>query len=115
MPQAWKPNWPVVDDDGKVVPLDEHDPKWLSLAEERGRAVDRIGNLTLVTGTFNRGVSNSGWAQKREESEQQRSLVINYEVARSEAWGEDEIIKRSMAMAGAAARLWPSAKNLLAL
>lgn len=115
MPQAWKANWPVVDVDGNVVPVDEHDPKWSSLAEERRQAVDRIGNLTLVTGTFNRGVSNSGWAQKREEFEQQRSLIINYEVARSEVWDEDRIINRSAAMAAAAARLWPSAEKLLAM
>ncbi|MGP9583360.1 HNH endonuclease family protein, partial [Brachybacterium sp. AOP35-5H-19] len=84
------------------------DPAWLASSAERQRAVDRIGNLTLVTGTFNRGVSNRGWSVKRPEFEKQKSLVINYDIAKSEVWDEDAIESRGRSLAAAAVRLWPA-------
>ena len=112
MPQTWEKHWPVTDGDGGLVSKDEADPTWLALSSERRRAVDRIGNLTLVTGTFNREVSNLGWAVKRPEFQKQKSLVINYDIAKREAWGEDAIRARALFLAAAANRLWPSPESL---
>lgn len=108
MPQSWGAHWPVIDSGGAPVPEDANDPAWLASSAERQRAVDRIGNLTLVTGTFNRGVSNRGWSVKRPEFEKQKSLVVNYDIAKSEVWDEDAIESRGRSLAAAAVRLWPA-------
>ncbi|WP_256842157.1 DUF262 domain-containing protein [Ornithinimicrobium cryptoxanthini] len=114
MPRSWEKHWPLSDADGAVVLKDESDPAWLTLRGERARIVDRIGNLTLVTGTFNRDVSNLGWAVKRPEFEKQKSLVINYDIARSVAWGEGVIAERARELAAAAIRLWAAPDSLVA-
>ena len=78
----------------------------------RDRAVDRIGNLTLVTSSFNGSVSHLGWAFKKQEFEKQKSLVINYGLAQSESWDEDSISERADAFATVAIAIWPSAEEL---
>lgn len=113
MPQSWVEHWPLVDAHGATVTQNDTDPNWTSLSAERRRAVDRIGNLTLVTGNFNGSVSNLGWAIKRPEFEKQKSLVINYAVAQTDNWGEDAIAERAKILAAAATRLWPSPTSLL--
>ena len=113
MPQSWEEHWPLFDADGKVIVKDESNPNWISLNAERRRAVDRIGNLTLVTANFNRAVSNLGWQIKKPEFDKQRSLVINYGVAQSADWSEATIGERAKQLAAAAARLWPAAETLL--
>lgn len=113
MPRAWQKHWPLVGSGGMTVLPDESDPNWVSRSAERRGVVDRLGNLTLVTGKFNRGVSNLGWADKRPEFEQQKSLVINFAVARSDDWNEARIAERATLLASAVARLWPSPEALL--
>jgi hypothetical protein len=53
MPQSWTTNWPLPDDADKIE------------EERREAAKHRLGNLTLVTGTKNAGLSNNAWAKKR--------------------------------------------------
>lgn len=113
MPQSWEEHWPLLDAVGNKVAKDDSNPIWLTLSAERRRSVDRIGNLTLVTGNFNGSVSNLGWAIKRPEFEKQKSLVINYEVAHTEAWSESTISERARTLAAAAVRLWPGPSALL--
>lgn len=113
MPQSWEKHWPLPDGEGGVVAKNETDPAWLALSTERRRAIDRIGNLTLVTGTFNREVSNLAWAVKRPEFEKQKSLIINYEIAKRVTWDEDAIRARGLLLAAAANRLWPSPESLV--
>jgi hypothetical protein len=112
MPQGWEKHWPIVDKDGQALANDSNDPEWLSRSSERSRTVDRIGNLTLVTGTFNRSVSNLGWVMKKPEFEKQKSLVINYEVAKSDVWDEIRIAARAKMLADVAMKLWPSPSDL---
>lgn len=113
MPRSWEEHWPILDATGQTVPRNETDPAWLNLSAERRRAVDRIGNLTLVTGNFNGAVSNLSWSAKRPEFEMQKSLVINYAVARTENWSELTIAERARTLAAAASRLWPPPDTLL--
>ena len=105
MPQSWTEHWPLPDDDD---PAGEPSTQ----AAERSRAIDRIGNLTLVTPTFNRGVSNLAWSVKRKEFKNQRSLVLNYEIEQSETWDEASILERAKELSAAACRVWPSAASL---
>ncbi|MCZ2813160.1 DUF262 domain-containing HNH endonuclease family protein [Modestobacter sp. VKM Ac-2979] len=113
MPQSWGAHWPIVDSLGAIVPKDELDPQWQAVSAERRRTVDRIGNLTLVTGTFNRDLSNLAWGVKKSEFEKQKSLVINYGVAQSDAWNEGKIADRARVLAAAAIQLWPAATKML--
>lgn len=94
MPQSWEQHWPLSDADGNQVAKNDADPVWINLSTERRRAVDRIGNLTLVTGSFNGSVSNLGWLVKRPEFEKQKSLVINHAVAQQADWSERSIEER---------------------
>lgn len=103
MPQSWQEHWPIGEEAGDPTQREA----------ERTRVVDRLGNLTLVTGTFNRSVSNLAWAVKRPEFENQRSLAINYEIASSADWDESSINTRGRTLAATACRVWPSAEALL--
>lgn len=113
MPQSWEQHWSLSDAEGNHVAKNEADPGWINLSTERRRAVDRIGNLTLVTGSFNGSVSNLGWLVKRPEFEKQKSLVINYAVAQEEDWSERSIEERAKILAAGAVRLWPAPESLL--
>ncbi len=108
MPQRWKAHWPIFDAAGTEVMADEGDPHWTSRRDERARVVDRLGNLTLVTGSFNREVSNLGWAVKNAEFQKQKSLVINYSVAQSDTWDETRVAERGHELGEVAIRLWPA-------
>jgi len=108
MPGAWTKHWPLLDDEGNVIEQDDTNPLWVSRSAERDRVVNRLGNLTLVTGEFNREVSNLGWDVKRPEFEYQKSLVINYSIVDEVTWDEAAIAMRAQALAHAACIVWPS-------
>lgn len=112
MPQSWEDHWPIVYDDGTPMMPDPQYPLWAHASAERHRAVNRLGNLTLVTSSFNREVSNRAWAVKRGEFEKQKSLVINFDVARSVDWNESSISERGRFLAAGVIRLWPSPQTL---
>jgi hypothetical protein len=104
MPRSWRQHWPLT---GVVEPqltLDSH---------ERDRVVHRLGNLTLVTSTFNQAVSNSGWSVKRPEFAKQSKLQLNVEISGSELWDEQAIEQRARSLSSVAARVWPSPEALL--
>lgn len=113
MPQSWQPHWPLTDEANTTVTRDESDPLWIKLDSERRRRIDRLGNLTLVTSTFNRGVSNLGWLTKKPEFEKQKSLAINYDIATTSHWSEASIDGRAKSLAAAAIRIWPKPESLL--
>lgn len=112
MPQKWEKHWQVTDEDGSHVAEDPADSNWLSLSAERNRIVDRIGNLTLVTSSFNGSVSHLGWSTKKTEFEKQKSLVINYDLAQSKTWDEASIAERAEDLATVVLTIWPSAADL---
>lgn len=113
MPQKWQAHWPILDVAGDVLVENDDDPVWSSRRDERVRMVDRAGNLTLVTGSFNRDVSNLGWAVKQPEFQKQKSLVINYAIASSPSWREEEVDSRGHELAAAAIQIWPAPGTLM--
>ncbi len=97
LPQSWQTHWPI----------GESDPAQHELAaQQRNSALQRIGNLTLVTSGFNQGVSNLGWEVKRAEFALQSGLQLNKPIAASEQWNEPTIGKRAEQLAAAACRVW---------
>jgi hypothetical protein len=94
MPQKWRQEWPLPDG----APLD---------AELlRDMVVHTVGNLTLVTPSFNASVSNGPWAAKKPEFAKQAKLEINRAVGESEHWDEQRIAQRASEMAAIATEIW---------
>ena len=94
MPQKWRPEWPL--------------PAGASAEAEQLRdvVVHTVGNLTLVTPSFNGSVSNGAWSAKRPEFAKQAKLELNRAVGESEEWDERRIAERAAQMASIAAEIW---------
>lgn len=65
-----------------------------------------LGNLTLVTQSFNSGVSNQAFNVKRQEFEDQSILMLTKDFVKKEKWDEDEIAGRGKALFEHARRIW---------
>lgn len=112
MPQSWQQHWPL-SGPGDSFTASDDDPLALAAANARAQAVDRIGNLTLVTSTFNQSVSNLGWDVKQAEFSGQSSLQLNKPIASSVTWSETTIEERAERLALFAARVWPTPATLM--
>ncbi|TCP63455.1 uncharacterized protein DUF1524 [Rhodovulum bhavnagarense] len=113
MPRKWAENWPLSDDRVAShessfeammagVPMDDG---MKALVEARARAVDTIGNLTLITGALNPSLSNAGWTTKREKLSGSL-LALNRMVAKVETWGEKSIEARAETIGDVIIRHW---------
>lgn len=101
MPRKWREHWPITQ-------AADFDSAGLALAEQaRDAVVHRIGNLTLVSPTFNQSVSNSGWSVKQPEFAQQSALQLNGSIASCLDWHESQIDARATRLAQVACRVWP--------
>lgn len=112
LPRSWMTHWPLIAPDGTPVDPDAEDAASMQRVLERRQALDRLGNLTLVTQAFNLDVSNLGWSAKRPEFAKQGALVINRGVASVEDWNESEIDARCALLAAVATRVWPGPVSL---
>lgn len=94
MPQGWQENWPL---------NAEFD------ADERGKRIDVLGNLTLVTNSLNSGLSNRPWSSKTEILHQRDIGLMNKHLIASnpDSWAELDIDQRTMAMALKICKIWP--------
>lgn len=99
IPQSWAEHWPL--------PSDLSEPEKTAAAQRRDILKNTVGNLTLVTGTFNNGVKNFAWAVKRPEFQQQVSILLNKEIADHDGWDETAITLRARHLAAVAVRAWP--------
>jgi hypothetical protein len=97
-PQTWRDYWPLAVDDQAKRTL---------LAQERDRARDRIGNLTLVTGSLNSPMSNGAWSDKRKAIAEHSNLRLNAGLPELETWDENAIEMRARDLAAVARRVWP--------
>ncbi len=98
MPQGWREHWPLDN-------LDEAERVLASQA--RDHIVHRLGNLTLVTPSFNWSVSNLGWMTKKCEFAEQSKLQLNSSIASVDSWNESTIEERARRLAAVAVRVWP--------
>jgi hypothetical protein len=106
LPQAWKPEWPLPDGTtGKD--LDRIDENVVTGIKERGLALHRLGNLTLVTVPHNPSLSNRSWSEKA-PSLGKSKLSLNVELSCSTTWDEETISARGRALAAKALDIWPS-------
>ena len=98
LPQSWRKSWPILSDDETSGAL---------LEQERDRAVNRIGNLTLVTSPLNPSMSNGPWTNKKAALSEHSNLQLNVRVASLETWDETAIENRAQDLAAVACRVWP--------
>ena len=78
--------------------------------EARGRLLHSIGNLTLVTPTFNSSLSNSAFRIKRPELAGQSRLALNayfQKLSDDHVWNEGAITARAGHLFTKALRVWP--------
>lgn len=113
MPQTWRTHWPMA---GEVQPSDaDYTQAMFAVLEDEsavGRIVKRnrikhtLGNLTLVTPSFNSTVSNLAFEIKRQEFEDQSILMLTKDFVKKSAWNEDEIADRGKLLVEQAKQIW---------
>lgn len=113
LPQSWKSHWPMMGDTQPTAA--EHTQAMFAVLEDDsavGRIVKRdrikqtLGNLTLVTQSFNSGVSNLSFDVKRQEFEDQSILMLTKDFVKKEKWDEDEIALRGRVLFDQARQIW---------
>lgn len=92
MPAKWAEHWPLPTN---------------TRVEDRELAVNKIGNLTLVTRAFNSAAKNLDWAAKRAEMERHSSLRLNKSLICLSEWNETAIGDRSLSLAREICKIWP--------
>jgi len=97
MPQEWRTNWPT--------PTGGEDIAQLEAA--RDRIIHTIGNLTLVKGKLNSGLSNGPWHDKRMALNKHTVLLMNNAIEKEPDWNETTIATRGSDLARRFARVWP--------
>ena len=76
-----------------------------SVLADHDDLIDRLGNLTLLTGRWNSKLSNRPFADKRKQYGKSQ-LRITSDLNASSAWGRAEIEERQRAFAKLAPRIW---------
>ncbi len=96
MPQKWETNWSIADKSAEAL-------------ANRKRLLHSIGNLTLVTSSFNSALSNEAFAAKRPEIVTTSLLMLNtyfQQFADQDIWDEAKIVDRAEAMFPLAKAVW---------
>jgi uncharacterized protein with ParB-like and HNH nuclease domain len=111
LPQEWIANWPLTDGSkgmtyAEMIDAEEGDPR-ATQTRERERALDTIGNLTVLSVALNSAQSNLAWKDKRPELGAHSLLPINQQLAKSETWDEAAILRRGEELFRHARSIWP--------
>ncbi|RUU97102.1 DUF262 domain-containing protein [Mesorhizobium sp. M6A.T.Cr.TU.017.01.1.1] len=113
LPQQWRQHWPMV---SEVQPTEaDFNQAFFAVLENesavgqivrRNRIKHTLGNLTLVTQSFNSGVSNLAFSKKRQEFEDQSILMLTKDFVRKDRWSEDEISDRGKILYAFSRQIW---------
>jgi uncharacterized protein with ParB-like and HNH nuclease domain len=114
LPDSWREHWQLSSGDAFTAE-DYYQTLYSKIEDEsivgqlvrRERAKHTLGNLTLVTKSFNSSVSNKGFPEKKKEFEAQSLLMLTKDFATKSEWNEKEIEGRATALAALACRIWP--------
>jgi hypothetical protein len=114
MPSSWYRHWPMMDG---VIPTDGDELTELMTFHEddtlagrmvrRRRILNSVGNLTLVTPSFNSKVSNKAFLEKRPEFKNQCVLMLTKDFVEKVDWNETTIETRGKSLAALALVVWP--------
>ena len=108
MSQSWEECYPL--DFTDVTENGGQDPR-----VRRERLVHSLGNLTLVTPSFNSALSNKCWDEKRDGLLEHTVSTMNFDITQHVhgQWSEEEILRRGKRLAEVALEVWPGPKALL--
>jgi hypothetical protein len=111
MPQNWIEHWPLPDGSPgmgivELVNASNDDPRALA-TRKRERAIQTLGNLTILSSGLNSAQSNLPWNKKRPEMLKHSLLPINQSLAALTDWNEETILQRGQEHASRAMKLWP--------
>ncbi|WP_342242361.1 DUF262 domain-containing protein [Ensifer sp. OTU672] len=104
MPQRWRESWPVPGFEHLAV--EDTNIDYLSRTAERDAVIDRLGNLTLLTGALNSTVSNGPYSVKMPALRSHSSLALNRELNHFDIWDEQSIAERGQSLFKAACHIW---------
>ncbi|NII55389.1 DUF262 domain-containing protein [Luteibacter sp. SG786] len=110
LPQTWQTHWPLPAE-AKVDPATEQ-----KATARREVMLNTLGNLTLITGSFNSSLQNAAWGAKRPELLRYAKINLTQYFYGPEAddWHEDAIRKRNEHMFGLLLKVWPDAGKFAA-
>lgn len=103
MPQSWGAHWPLTGE-GLDDPV-----KKLELTSQRNAAVNKLGNLTLITSSLNPALSNSAWSVKRPELLKFNKLNLSqyFHEKVADVWDEHAIEMRTKYLFEHLLQIWP--------
>ena len=99
MPRGWLPqSWPLPNSEDQSRATDN-----------REKAIETLGNLTLLNGRLNSSVSNAAWTTKRSAIQKSDNLFLNRRLLddAGEQWTECGIHKRGIWMYELITDIWP--------
>lgn len=99
LPQKWRANWKTAWTPEEVE----------ARSSARDRALNELGNLTLVTQRLNSKVSNGAWATKVAHFQQANDVLLTNDVVQTAptAWDESLIGARTAALTASILDVWP--------
>lgn len=110
MPQSWIKHWPLQSGETGLTFLElpqaeEADSRSID-TEARNRAVQRLGNLTILSQALNTAESNLSWSKKKPKLMAHSLLPINLKLGAEESWDEDRIAARALELFEHAEDIW---------
>lgn len=108
MPQSWQKYWPLPAS-AKADPSTEQ-----KATTRREVMLNTLGNLTLITGSFNSSLQNAAWALKRPELLMYGKLNLTqyFHVSDAKEWDEAAMRKRTDHLFKLLLNIWPDASKL---
>ncbi|AUC08835.1 hypothetical protein BLX90_00570 [Rhizobium sp. Y9] len=106
MPQRWEKNWSLRGFDHMDEAERDRDIDYIMRKSERAGAINRLGNLTLLTHALNSSVSNGAYSVKMPAVRSHSSLALNRELNAFDDWNEESIALRGQELFGVAKTLW---------
>ena len=109
LPQKWQTHWPLppsVTGD----PVAEQEAKSI-----RNTSLHALGNLTLITGSFNSSLQNAAWSTKKPELLKYAKLNLTQYFHTTDAhdWNEEAIQKRTAHLLSLMLKIWPHASMII--
>lgn len=105
MPRKWRDNWPVPGFDH--VADGDFDADMIAREFERDKAVNKMGNLTLLTHKLNAAISNGPFHTKMPAVRAHTALALNRELQQFDRWDEETIGQRGQTLFLTALAVWP--------
>jgi hypothetical protein len=108
MPQTWQTHWPL-----PALAADDPLSKQKAILR-RDVMLNTLGNLTLITGSFNSSLQNAAWAAKKPELLKYGKLNLTqyFHSPAAHEWNEDAIRQRTEHLFALLLKIWPDSSKV---